>query len=174
MSFLDFSSIVSAVAWNYSTCQVFFFFFISGQLKLREPVVAWTSSTCLAFSAFLPSLALSLGFFVFISYSAEANQLPRFYQPFYLLWRGIIPRGSFFFLNYFWRVEVKVTCCTLEVFHELGFFCAFTLWFSCLAFLFLFSTALKLTSFQDFISILSALAWNYPLCQAFFFLFLGC
>ena len=78
------------------------------------------------------------------------------------------PRCPAFFFN-FWRVEVKVTCCTLEVFHELGFFCAFTLWFSCLAFLFLSSIALKLTSFLDFISIFSAVAWNYPTCQAFFY-----
>ena len=68
-----------------------------------------------------------------------------------------------------WRVEFKVTCCSLEVFLERGLFCVFTLWLSCLAFLFLFPIALKLTSFLDFISILSAIAWNYPTCQAFLF-----
>ena len=47
----------------------------------------------------------------------------------------------------------------------------YRIWLSCLAFLFLSSIALKLTSFLDFISILSAVAWNYPTCQAFFFYF---
>ena len=34
----------------------------------------------------------------------------------------------FFFFDFlFWRVEVKVTCCSLEVFHEHGLFCVFIL-----------------------------------------------
>ena len=36
----------------------------------------------LDFSAFLSSLALLLGFFVFIFYSAEVNEVPGFYQHF--------------------------------------------------------------------------------------------
>ena len=73
-----------------------------------------------------------------------------------------------------WRVEVKVTCCRLEVFHEPSLFCVFTLWLL-LGFLVLSSITLKLISFLDFISILSALAWNYPTWQVvflFFFYFL--
>ena len=50
----------------------------------------------LALSAFLPSLALLLGFFVFIFYSAEVNQLPGFYQHF--------------------------ICCSVELSHVPGFF----------------------------------------------------
>ena len=111
-----------------------------------------------------------LSFFVFIFYSAEANQLPGFYQHF--IWYSVeLCHGpGFFYYYYFWRVEVKVTCCRLEVFHEPGPFCVFTIsGFSWLAILFLSSIALKLTSFLDFISIFSVVARNYPTCQAFFY-----
>ena len=100
-------------------------------------------------------------------YSAKVNQLPGFYEHFFCCSMELSHVPGFFF--YFWRVEFKVTCCSLEVFLERGLFCVFTLWLSCLAFLFLFPIALKLTSFLDFISILSAIAWNYPTCQAFLF-----
>ena len=75
-----------------------------------------------------------------------------------------------FYYYYFWRVEVKLNYCSLEVFPEPGLFWVFTL-SGPLAWLFSFlsSIALKLTSFPDFISILSAVAWNYPTCQAFFY-----
>ena len=98
-TFLDFISILSSIAWNYPTWQVFFYFyFISGGLKLRQPVVAWKSSTSLAFSAFLPSLGLFLGFFVFIFYSAEVNQVPGFYQHFIYYSVELSHVPSFFFL----------------------------------------------------------------------------
>ena len=77
---------------------------------------------------------------------------------------------AFFYYYYFRRVEVKLNFCSLEVFPKPGLFCLFTL--SGLAFfLFIFYSA-KVTSFLDFISILSAVAWNYPTCQAFFLLLL--
>ena len=135
ISFLDFISILSAVAWNYPTC-LFFLFFISGQLKLRYPVVAWKSSMSVAFSAFLPSVALLLGFFVFIFYSAEVNQLPGFYQHF-ICCSVELSHVPVFFIFYFWTVEVKIPCCSLEIFHECGLFCIFTLCGS-LAWLFCF------------------------------------
>ena len=111
----------------------------------------WVS--CLAF--LLSSLALKLTSLLdFISiFSAVAWNYPECLAFFY-----------------FWRVEFKVTCSSREVFHEPGLLCVFTLWLSCLAFLFLSPIALKLTSCLDFISILSAIAWNYPTCQAFFFI----
>ena len=55
--------------------------------------------------AFLPSLALLLGFFVFIFYSAEVNQLPGFYQHFICCSVELSDVPGFFFF-YFWRVEV--------------------------------------------------------------------
>ena len=112
----------------------------------------WLS--CLAF-LFLSSIVLKLTSFLDFICTLSA-----------VAWN--YPMWQVFFFYYFWRVEVKVTCYTLEVFLEPGFFCTFTFWFSCLAFLFLSSIALKLTSFLDFISILSAVAWNYPTCQVFF------
>ena len=60
----------------------------------------------LAFSVFLPSLALLLGFFVFIFYSAEFNQLPGFYQHF--------------------------ICCSVELPHVPGFFYILSFCFRCL------------------------------------------
>ena len=75
-----------------------FFSFISGGLKLKSPVVAWKSSTSLAFSAFLPSLGLLLGFFVFIFYSAEVNQLPGFYMHFIICSVELSHVTGFFFL----------------------------------------------------------------------------
>ena len=80
----------------------------------------------LAFSSFLPSLALLLGFFVFIFYSAEVNELPGFYQQFICCSVELSHVPGIFFI-YLWRVEVKVTCCSLEVFLERGFFCVFTI-----------------------------------------------
>ena len=128
-------------------------------------------STSLAFSAFLPFLALLLGFFVFIFYSPEVNHLPGFYQHFICCSVELSHKPGFFF--YLWRVELKVTCCSLEVFQEPGLFCIFTLWLSPLAFLFISPIAVKLTSFLDFLSVLSAVAWNYDTCEVvFFYLFL--
>ena len=121
---------------------------------------------------FLPSLALSLSLFDFILYSAEVNQLHGFYQHFVCSSMELshVP-GFFFYYYYFWRVEVKLTCCSLEVFHEAGQFCIFILSGSLTCFfLFLSSTALKLTSFLNFISILFTVPWSYPTCQTFFFL----
>ena len=120
---------------------------------------------------FLPSLALSLSLFDFILYSAEVNQLHGFYQHFVCSNMELSHVPSFFFYYYyFWRVEVKLTCCSLEVFHEAGQFCIFILSGSLTCFfLFLSSTALKLTSFLNFISILFTVRWSYPTCQAFFF-----
>ena len=83
------------------------------------------------------------------------------------------PTWQVFFFNFFWRVEFKVTCCSLEVFHEPCLFCVFTLWLSCFAFLFLSPLVLKLISFLDLISILSALAWNYPTWESFFLIIFG-
>ena len=103
-----------------------FIFFISGGLKLKEPVVAWKSFTSVAFSAFLPSLALLLGFFFFIFYSAEVNQLPGFYQHFICCTVELSHVPGFFFFNSC-RVEVKVICCSPELFDEPGLFCVFTL-----------------------------------------------
>ena len=80
----------------------------------------------MAFSAFLPSLTLLLGFFVFIFYSAEVNELPGFYQHFICCSVELSHVPGFFFF-YFWRVKVKVTCRSLEVFHEPGLFYVFTL-----------------------------------------------
>ena len=123
-------------------------------------------------SAFLSSLALLLVSFVFILYSAEVNQLPGFYEHFICCSMELSHVPGFFYY-YFWRVEVKLNYCSLEVHHEPGLFCIFTLSGS-LAWLFFFlsSIALKLTSLLDFISILSAVAWNYPQWQVFFFFFL--
>ena len=115
----------------------------------------WLS--CLAF-LFLSSIALKLTSFLdFISiFSAVAWNYPTCQH-----------------IYYFWRVEFKVTCCSLEVFHEPGLVCVFTLWLSCLAFLFLSPLVLKLISFLDFISILSAPAWNYPTWESFFLIIFG-
>ena len=124
----------------------------------------------MAFSAFLPSLVLLLGFFVFIFYSAEVNELPGFSQHF-ICCRVELSHVPDFFFFYFRRVEVKLTCCTLDVFHKPGLFCVFTLWLSCLAFLFLSPIPVKLTSFLDFMSVLSAVAWNYDTCEVFFFIY---
>ena len=44
--------------------------------------MAWKSSTSVALFPFLPSLALLLGYFIFIFYSAEVNQLTGFYMHF--------------------------------------------------------------------------------------------
>ena len=75
-----------------------------------------------------------------------------------------------FFFYYFWRVEVKVTCYTLEVFHKPGFLSVFTIsGFLAWLFCFLSSMALNLTSFLDFISIFSAVAWNCPTCQHIYY-----
>ena len=117
------------------------------------------------FLPFLPTLALLLGFFVFIFYNPEVNQLHGFYQHFICCRVELSHVPGIFF--YLWRVEVKVTCCSLEVFHEHGLFCVFTLWLTSLRFLFLSPIAVKLTSCLDFISVLSALAWNYDTCEVF-------
>ena len=109
--------------------------------------------------------------FVFIFYSAEVNQLPGCYQHFICCSMELSHVPGFYYY-YFWRVEVKLNYCSLEVFPEPGLFWVFTL-SGPLAWLFSFlsSIALKLTSFPDFISILSAVAWNYPTCQAFLYFF---
>ena len=105
-----------------------FFSFISGGLKLKSPVVAWKSSTSLACSAFLPSLALLVGFFVFIFYYAQVNQLPGFYQHFICSSVELSHMAGCFFVFFdFLRVEVQVTCSGLELFDECGLFCVFTL-----------------------------------------------
>ena len=122
------------------------------------------------FLRFYP-VALLLGFFIFIFYRAEVNQLPGFYQRFICCSVELCHGPGFFYYYYFWRVEFKVACCSLEVLHEPGLFCVFTLWVSCLAFLFLSPIALKLMSFLDFINILSALARNYPTWHGFFLFF---
>ena len=112
--------------------------------------------SCLAF-LFLSSIALKLTSF-----------LDFMRILFAIAWNYPMCQAFFF---YFWRVEVKVTYCSLEVFHEPCRLCLFTRWLSCVTFWFLSPIALKLTSFLDFMSILSAIAWNYPTCHAFFFYF---
>ena len=103
--------------------------------------MAWKSSTIVVFSAFLSCLAVLLDFFVFIFYSAEVNQLPGFYQHFicYSVELSHMPSFVFFYL---WRVQVNVTCCSLEVFHEPSVFCVFTVSGS-LAWLFCFYRLLR-------------------------------
>ena len=59
--------------------------------------MAWKSFTSVAFFAFLLSLALLLGFFVFIFYRAEVNQLPGFYQHFICYSVELSHVPSFFF-----------------------------------------------------------------------------
>ena len=45
----------------------------------------------------------------------------------------------------------------------------YPVWLSCLSLLFLSSIALKLSSFLDFINILSAVDWKCPTHQAFYY-----
>ena len=70
---------------------------------------------------------------------------------------------------FFWRVEVKLTCCSPDIFHDYFAFSVFLCSVALLVvFLFLYSIAVTLTSFLDFRSISSAVAWNSAMCQTFF------
>ena len=121
--FLDFRSVLSAAAWNSSMCHAFFFilpfsipwlengpctcsllfgYFVFLFFFLQRVEVKLTCCSLevfhksYAFSVLLFFVAVLLGFFIFIFYSAEVNLLPGFYKHF--------------------------ICCSVEFFHVPGFF----------------------------------------------------